>query len=236
MFKEVKESPYMKKFKKIVETPLDDDTLLGIIVWMIGFNCDGAMKLFFTSYLCIYNRLSENDKELIKKEADEFLQSKDKSFHKLHEMHYINQFFLEANRLNHPPASIYGEALHDFILESKSGFFQVKKGDFFYGSRWVAHRDEDLFENPYEFSLNRDIELYNNYVKSYGGFLNKNPTLKDHKCTSQLIATLLLKLALVFITKCEVVPHKYFTYTGKNAVQARACDGPIEVTKFIFNM
>ena len=46
--------------------------------------------------------LSEADQSLLKKKAAEFLQSEERTFEHLYNLHYINRFSLETNHLFHP--------------------------------------------------------------------------------------------------------------------------------------
>ena len=178
--------------------------------------------------------MSETDQSLLRKEAAEFLQSEEKSFELLDNLHYINQFYLEAHRLFHPPATNYSVAVKDFILDSSSGYFQIKRGDLLIGNRQAAQRDPSLFEQPANFSLYRDIELYEKYVKSFGGRFSQAADIRNHKCASQTISTYISKIFLVFITKCDIEVRSSLAYQGLSVIPVKAYDEPVAVTKFIY--
>ena len=57
-----------------------------------------CLCLFLLRFLC----LSDADQSFLKKEAVEFLQSKEITFEQLYNLHYINKFSLKTNRLFHP--------------------------------------------------------------------------------------------------------------------------------------
>lgn len=234
LFTLFKETPNIKKIREIVNTNLSDELLLSQIVWMTVFNGWGALSSFFVSELCCFLTLPENQKDLIRKEADEFLASEKKSFERLNSLHYINQFFLEVMRLHHPPARIHCIAINDFVLETSEGYYQIKKDDHLCGNRWTAQRDEKLFENAESFSLERDLSVYDKYVKTYAGGFNEESTPVNHKCASQLTSMYILKMVLIFLTKCDIKVASSLTYTGRDMVRVRASDEPVKVSRFIY--
>ena len=59
---------------------------------------DLCWSLFLIKFLC----LSEADQSLLKKEVAEFLQPEETLFKLLDNLHYINNFYLEAHRSFHP--------------------------------------------------------------------------------------------------------------------------------------
>ena len=234
VFTRFQETPNIKRIREIVNTNLSDELLLSQIVWMTIFNGWGALSSFFVTELCCFMALPENQKNLMRKEANEFLASEKRSFEKLNSLHYINQFFLEAMRLHHPPARIYGVANNDFVLETSEGYYQIKKDDFICGNRWAAHRDEKLFENAESFSLERDLSVYDKYVKTYAGAFSEEATPTNHKCASQLTSMYILKMVLIFLTKCDIEVASSLTYTGSNMTRVRASDEPVKVSRFIY--
>ena len=234
LFNCFKRTPNIQKIREIVKTELNEELLVIQIVWMIVFNGWGAVSSFFATELCCFLRLPKDQKELIRKEADEFLGSEEKSFEKLNSLHYINQFFMEAMRLHHPATRNYGVAINDFILETSDGYYQIKRGDYVCGNRFAAHRDENLFENAKAFSLERDLNLYDKYVKAYSGGFNEESAPSNHKCTSQLTSMYILKMLLIFLTKCDIETSRPLTYTGRDMTRLRASDKPIKVKRFTY--
>ena len=234
LFESFKASPFVQKIREFIKSPLDDECLLSQLVWTLTFNGWAPLCTFVISELCCFLRLSEADQSLLRKEAAEFLQSEEKSFELLDNLHYINQFYLEAHRLFHPPATNYSVAVKDFILDSSSGYFQIKRGDLLIGNRQAAQRDPSLFEQPANFSLYRDIELYEKYVKSFGGRFSQAADIRNHKCTSQTISTYISKIFLVFITKCDNEVRSSLAYQGLSVIPVKAYDEPVAVTKFIY--
>ena len=231
LFKIYEATPYIQKLREFIASPLEDECLLSQLVWAITFNGWVPICTFIISELCCYLRLSEADQILLRKEAEEFLQSKEKSFETLDSLYYTNKLYLEATRLFHPPALNYCVAIKDFILNSESGFFQIRRDDLLIGNRHAAQRDATLFENPADFSLHRDIELYEKYVKSFGGSYSQPSDIRNHKCTSQEISSYISKIFLVYFTKCDIKLKNPLVYTGKKLL-VKAADEPVVVNKF----
>ena len=234
LFESFKAKPYVQKLREFIKSPLDDECLLSQLVWTLTFNGWAPLCTFIVSEMCCFLRLSEADQSLLKKEAAEFLESEEKSFELLDNLHYINKFYLEAHRLFHPPATNYNIAIKDFILDSSSGYFQIRRGDLLIGNRQAAQRDPSLFEQPDNFSLYRNVELYEKYVKSFGGRFSQAADIRNHKCTSQIISTYISKIFLVFITKCDIEVRSSLVYQGLSVIPVKAYDEPVAVKKFSY--
>lgn len=234
IFESFKKAPYVQKVREFVNSTLEDESLLAQLIWMFTFNGWAPIISFVTSTLCCFLRLAEDDKILIANEAEEFLCSTEKSFDQLTNLHYINQFYLETHRLFHLPQKNFVVAIKDFILDSSSGYFKVRKGELIMANRHLAQRDAKIFEDPEKFSLNRDLALYEKYLKTFGGMFSEAAENDNHKCTGYKITEYVFKTVLIFYTKCDIELAEPLTYTGNNLFRNIASDKPIKVKKFIY--
>lgn len=146
IFESFKKVPYVQKVREFVNSTLEDESLLAQLIWMFTFNGWAPIMSFVTSTLCCFLRLAEDDKILIANEAEEFLCSAEKSFDQLTNLHYINQFYLETHRLFHLPQKNFVVAIKDFILDSSSGYFKVRKGELIMANRHLAQRDAKILK------------------------------------------------------------------------------------------
>jgi prostaglandin-endoperoxide synthase 2 len=67
----------------------------------------------------------------------------------------LDKFLKEVMRLHPPVFFIFGRAVDDFTLSSKSGAFLIEKGDHLMGVIPLAHLDESAFADPDGFSPDR---------------------------------------------------------------------------------
>ena len=146
IFESFKKVPYVQKVREFVNSTPEDESLLAQLIWMFTFNGWAPIMSFVTSTLCCFLRLAEDDKILIANEAEEFLCSAEKSFDQLTNLHYINQFYLETHRLFHLPQKNFVVAIKDFILDSSSGYFKVRKGELIMANRHLAQRDAKILK------------------------------------------------------------------------------------------
>ena len=234
IFESFKKVPYIKKIREFVNSELEDESLLAQLIWTFTFNGWAPIISFVTSALCCFLRLGEEDKILIANEAEEFLCSAEKSFDQLTNLHYINQFYLETHRLFHLPQKNFVAAIKDFILDSSSGYFKVREGELIMANRHLAQRDGKIFENPEKFALDRDLALYEKYLKTFGGMFSEAAENDNHKCTGYKITEYVFKTVLIFYTKCDIELAEPLTYTGNNLFRNIASDKTIKVKKFVY--
>ena len=145
----------------------------------------------------------------------------------------IDAFVLEVVRYN-PIYFIgnYGRAKKDFVIESKSGNYQVREGELMASFAYGIHRDKDVFEEPYKFKVDRDREAARCKYISFG-MHETEANLENWKCPAHGTMLKVLKIFVVHLTRCAIDFNSDTSFTGKST--RTSTDVPIVLNKFVYN-
>ena len=238
--KSISQTPTVKNLHKIVpeSTLLKEEQILELL-HNTNFNGTPALSWVMLSIIARFNdSLSDGERKAIAAEAEEFLRLDpalydDKALAKLD---LTEAFLLEVFRYNAPHLlGSYGRAVKDFVIESKTGKYQVYAGELLTGFVHHVHRDGDVFDEPCKFKLNRDRETARNKHLAFAGLAETEPTAENRKCPGQGILMKALKIFIAHFTRCTIDFKSDITYTGKTATRMAGTDDPIVLKKFVYN-
>ena len=226
----------MKKMKdlnsKFGDSGLDTDEMLSQMVFAGSFNAIAGIKVNVMHCLLCYLRLAESDKQLLQEDAATFFAAS--SYEEtLPKLKHVHAFFLETLRM-HPFRIIYGRAKKDFLLTSTNGNFQVKENELLCGCLHLIQRDPELFVEPDAFMLNRPVEECEKYNFAYGGYFHGKSDVDNHRCAGALFLHDVLKVFIIFFTKCLCVPVKVPMYTAGNFGRLEGSDEPLHMLEFAY--
>ena len=147
----------------------------------------------------------------------------------------IESFVLEVLRLCpiHMTGT-FGRAKKDFVMESKTGKYQVYEGELITDFVFGMHRDPSEFEEPEKFKLTRDKQKVKENLVTFGGPWLQEPTTKNRKCPGQNQTFIGLKLFVIHLTRCTFDVASDLTYTGRNLARPHGTDLPVVMNKVVY--
>jgi len=237
VFDEVSDTPVVQKLDHISPDLKDKE---GQTLELLHNVCLNGAPLFgeysiscFARYL---DSLDDGQRLSLKEEADQFLNEDPSKFEEAFgKLELIDSFILEVLRLN--PIHItgtFGRAKKDFVMESKSGRYQVYKGELITDFVFGMHRDSSVFEEPMKFKLNRDEKNAKKHLVTFGGPWDRQATPTNRKCPGQDQIFIGLKLFVIHLTRCTFDVASDLTYTGKNPARGLATDVPVVMNKVVY--
>eukprot|EP00111_Clytia_hemisphaerica_P023509 TCONS_00069281-protein len=239
VFRQVSETPTIKNLEKIA--PNMTDTKEGStldLMFNTYFNGSPLLGKYAISCLARYvDSLTDEERQSLKAEADHFLEQDPSQYDESFEgLELINSFVLEVLRLN--PVHItgtYGKARKDFVMESKTGRYQIYKDDLITDCVMEMHRDPRVFEEPSKVKLTRDNQKVKENLVNFGGPWLQESTSTNRKCPGQNMMYMGLKLFVIHLTRSTFDVKSDLTYTGKNPKRGYGTDIPVVMKKFAYN-
>ena len=230
MFKSIKKMKNLSS--KFEASGLNENDLYNEVLFMTCGNAFPGIEIYTMNSLLCYIRLSESDKLLLKEDAEKFFAA-DCYDDVLPTLQNIHAFYMEVLRV-HPIPVIYGRAKKDFLMKSTSGTFDVKENDLLCGMPYYVHRDPNLFEDPNDFNMHRPVKQTEKYNFTYGGYYYGKAGGNNHKCAGDILLVHIIKIIIMFYTKCTFVPAEVPTFTGKNIVRKFGSDEPLKLLEFVY--
>ncbi len=105
----------------------------------------------------------------------------------------IRNTLRETLRLHQPAPFAYGKARKDFVLESRSGRFEIREGEVIAGVLGYAQRDPVVYSRPHEFVAERfeQEEAQHGLVWAHGRETS-SPSATDKMCAGRDVVYLVL--------------------------------------------
>eukprot|EP00111_Clytia_hemisphaerica_P023979 TCONS_00070663-protein len=210
---------------------LTQEEMFKDICYVVCLDASNAITIFVLNSLYCYLRLSSNDKQLLRTEADQYF--KDPEQTNLSALPNLHKFFTEMLRWS-SKAFIYGKAKSDFQLDSTSGKFRINKGDLLCALPYFIHRDDQLFENPEQFDMHRNPEESEKYNFTYGGRFLGQSTPSNHRCAGFSLSRDVVKTFILFFTRCQFEQIGVTEWTGGKISRKYASDEPLKLSSFKF--
>jgi len=232
IFKLVEGTPYLLKLDEIVKDfKIEREIMVAEIIFNTFIN---GTRTSAISALLKFLELSDGDKQRIKSESENFLSATDRNSESLASLKTIHSFFLEVCRLVTPvpyPCRILKE---DMVITSTSGNYEVKKGELMCGKVLLAQRDPELFDDPYEVSLDRDINKVEANLYTFGGKYLDEATATNFNCPGIGLGSTMIKVFTMFFSRCDVVPVSDLKHTCTNIQRVVGSDVPLKVKTFSY--
>ena len=237
----VRQTPTIQNIEKILPNLNDRDTVEGQALELMHntyFNSSPVLSEYFIS--CIgrfHDSLTDDERQGITAEADTFLKQDPTTYETtFDELDLIDSFVLEVFRMNpiHVCGS-HGRAKKDFVMESTTGKFQVRKGELITDFVFAMHRDPTVFDEPTKFKMTRDKQHVKEHLVPFGGPYLQKTTAINKKCPGQDMMVTALKLFVIHMTKCTMDVKSDVTYTGKVAFRGAGTDVPLAMNTFVYN-
>lgn len=187
-------------FQTAVEAGVTEEQALMDVLFMLNFNAYGGVSGSLRTGMARLFMLEQDYKQKMKNEMITVLSNQELSKEALTEMPLLHNFILELLRMHPPVPVFFGRAREDFILNSDSGKFIVKKDELLVGNVHMVHRDERIFDQPHIFSPSRfeNKALTDHIIFGYGPF-NEEATPQNHHCPGQEITLTILKVVVAHV-------------------------------------
>ena len=208
---------------------LSQEEMFKDVCYIVCLDASNAITIMVLNSLYCYLRLSRADKQLLKTEADQYFKNPDPA--NLSSFTNLHKFFIEMLRWS-SKAFIYGKAKSDFELDSTSGKFRINKGDLLCALPYFMHRDDQLFENPEQFDMHRNVETSEKYNFAYGGPFLSQSTPNNHRCAGFAISRDVVKTFILFFTRCQFEQSGETEWTGGYISRKYASDEPLKLSSF----
>jgi len=235
----MKQTPTVQNLDKIL--PETTQTMEGEtfeLMHNVHFNCTPVLSWLMISCIARFtDSLTEDERQSLRDEASLlFREETDSTFEeRLSKSEKIDTFILEILRLNTPHlAGTYGRARKDFVMESKTGRYQIHKDDLLCTFVYAIHRDEEVFEDPFKLKMTRDRKIIENQNVCFGSPLVMEPTANNHKCPAARVMINVLKMFLAHFTRCDVNITSDVTCSYTSSERLACTDEPLVVEKFVY--
>lgn len=230
-----RESPAVGEILRMgVEAGISEEQALMDVLFMLNFNSYGGVSGALRSCIARLFILEQDYKQRMKSELETVLSNKELSVDDFKEMPLLNNFILEVLRMHPPVPVFFGRAREDFILDSESGKFIVKKDQLLVGNVRMAHRDSSIFHHPDKFMPSRfeNESIIDHIIFGYGPF-NQEATPQNHRCPGQDITLTILRVCLSHVMlNCEFALTEVPKWTGKKLRRVGCPDKPIKLLHF----
>lgn len=233
--KAFRESPGIADIVKIAaDSGVTEDQALMDTLFMLNFNSYGGVSGALRSCLARLFILEQEYKQKMRNEIKTVLSNQELSIEAFKKMPHLHNFILEVLRMHPPVPVFFGRAKDNFILQSESGNFIVKKDELLVGNVHMAHRDESIFDQPNTFMPSRfeNEALLEHIIFGHGPF-NEEPTSKNHHCPGQDITLTVLKVVVShMLLYCEYALVARPEWTGKKLRRVGCPDKPMKLSYF----
>ncbi|KAJ7339349.1 hypothetical protein OS493_005743 [Desmophyllum pertusum] len=175
-----RESPAITNILKTAhDAGISEEQALMDILFMLNFNSYGGVSGALRTCMARLYVLEPEYKEKMKNEIITVLSHQNLSVEAFKEMPHLNNFILEVLRMHPPVPVFFGRTKDNFILDSESGRFSIKKDELLVANVHMAHRDESIFDQPNKFMPSRfeNEALIDHIIFGYGPF-NEEPRPK----------------------------------------------------------
>ncbi|XP_001636360.2 9-divinyl ether synthase [Nematostella vectensis] len=210
------------------------------ILWMLNFNASPGTGAAMRSAAARLSLMSKEKKNEMKEEIKMHLGTVGLNLRTLKKMNKLDQFTCEVLRMHPPVALFFGVARRDFVVETKTGNYRIRRGQRLLGNCHLAQRDPEVFEtpgakcvdtfDPDRFSLNETLKP--NLLCTHGR-MNQKPSGMDHNCAGAHVGIITLKtfiLYLILFCDWELEEKPYWTRT--NLIRYGNPDEPIRLKSF----
>ena len=198
----IRTTPVVKGFRHKSNFAELEKEMMFFTIWLAA----AGVVLGQKASLKFYAELSKEDLSLIEDDAGKFfacLQRRRNFNACFSRLDSIDRFVMEVLRLESPVANVRARARKDFVLTSLHGRFQIKKGDWIQGSVLTAQRGPEFFKDHAKFDMHRNQRNTKKNFFAFGGPYHQKPTLRNHKCLGQSIATSFMKMFILHLTQCD---------------------------------
>eukprot|EP00249_Psilotum_nudum_P034403 c5341_g1_i1 orf=321-1796(-) len=178
-----------------------EDTLHNLI-FILGFNAFGGLKLLFTSVMSYVGQAGSGLHDQLVKEVREAVKAEGGiTMRACRAMPLVKSTVYEVLRVSATVPYQYAKAKEDFVIESHDACFNVKKGEILGGCQAFASRDPIVFEEPNAFKPHRFMgaegEKLLQYVIWGNGPGNGKTTADNKQCAGADLVPFLTQLFLV---------------------------------------
>lgn len=205
----------IEELTKAQELGIGRDEAAANLLFFLSFNGYGGFNIFFPEITGFIHQFGHFD--LMHELHDEVTKAVAKNatgkvtLQSLQDMPLVRSVVYEGFRYKPPVPYQYGHAKKDFIIESHTNSFQVKKGEMLYGFQPIAMHDGKVFENPEEFVPKRFMgpegEKLMPHVFWSNGRETDKPTVTDKQCPGK---NLVVTMSQVFVAEL-FLRYKDFT-------------------------
>lgn len=189
---------------------LDADETAKQMLFYFGFNAWAGLYSLIRSVIAEVMLNPEWHQKVIDEINSVVGEGENVSFSHLPKLVVLDAIIKETLRLHTPVPFVFAEARKDFVINSSSGNYMVKKGALLNGLVSHAHRDPDVFEQPDSFDPARFFkpEADKYLIWANGRDIN-DPTAQDHMCPGRDVVYQLVQLFCI-----KLLPN--YTWTLKD--------------------
>uniref|UniRef100_A0A7M5V1H2 Cytochrome P450 n=1 Tax=Clytia hemisphaerica TaxID=252671 RepID=A0A7M5V1H2_9CNID len=238
-----------KMFEEVSDTPLIKDELNSVFgrgkckeeatsEALFSVMCVGVpgLRKAMNSIVPLLVQLKPKDRNRINEEANTFFDATNsKSIdEKLKNAKTIEKFVLEMLRyVGGALGYVTYEANQDFIIPSYNGYYRIYKGQTLILHHFAAQRNPDTFRFPDEFTLTGNEEYLKENFFAFTGPYNMKATYSNRKCPGQDLAMNLVKMYVIHLARCDIVPDSDLSFNQLNGYRTESTDAPLTVKSFV---